>query len=249
MGDGQPGVMPVADLWERRFLEGLEPRTVGFMQAIRVFFSMIRGFRTFHFLGPCVTVFGSARFAETHPYYELARRAGTELARAGFTVMTGGGPGTMEAANRGAREAGGLSMGCGIHLPMQEFANPYLDRYIAFRYFFVRKVMLIKYSYGFIALPGGLGTLDEVFEAATLIQTGKIRDFPVVLLGSEFWGPLIGFMRDTLVAQGAIDAADLDRIIVTDSPEEAVTLIREAAVRRFGLRYVERPRRRWFLFE
>jgi hypothetical protein len=219
------------------------------MQAIRVFFSMIRGFRTFHFLGPCVTVFGSARFAETHPYYELARRAGRELARGGFTVMTGGGPGIMEAANRGAREAGGLSMGCGIHLPMEQFPNPYLDRYIAFRYFFVRKLMLIKYSYGFIALPGGLGTLDEIFEAAILIQTGKIRDFPVVLVGSEFWGPLVDFMRDTLAAQGAIDAADLDRIIVTDSPEEAASLIREAAMRKFGLRYTDRPRRRWFLFE
>ncbi|MSQ41040.1 MAG: TIGR00730 family Rossman fold protein [Dehalococcoidia bacterium] len=249
MGKGRSGVIPTADRWDRRFLEGPEPRPFGLMQAIRVFFSMIRGFRAFHFLGPCVTVFGSARIAEAHPYYDLARRAGRELARGGFTVMTGGGPGIMEAANRGAREAGGRSVGCGIHLQVEQAPNPYLDRYIECGYFFVRKLMLIKYSYAFIALPGGFGTLDEIFEAVTLIQTGKIRDFPVVLLGSEFWGPLIDFMRDTLVAQRTIDAADFDRLIVTDSPEEAASLIHEAAIRRFGLRYADQPRRRWFLFE
>ncbi|MEX2446772.1 MAG: TIGR00730 family Rossman fold protein [Dehalococcoidia bacterium] len=234
---------------ERQFLSGAHDRTREFRFVLKIAWEFIRAFRRFHFLGPCVTVFGSARVAEDSPYYVTGRRIGAELARAGFTVMTGGGPGVMEAANRGAREAGGESVGCNIDLPEEQDPNPYLDTYFQFRYFFVRKVMLVKYSYAFVVLPGGFGTLDEVFETATLIQTGKIRDFPIVLMGSDFWAPLLDFMRSTLVAEGKIQQRDFDRLIVTDSPEQAVAQIREAALNRFGLRYGARPRRRRWLFE
>src|SRR5690606_18427174 len=177
---------------------------------------------------------------EDSPWYELARDVGARLGRAGFTVMTGGGPGIMEAANRGAKDAGGRSIGCNIMLPMEQEPNPYLDRFIEFRYFFVRKVMLVKYSYAFVALPGGFGTLDEVFETATLIQTGKIRNFPLILMGREYWKPLLGFMRQRLIEEKTIDVADMERIIVTDSAQEAVALISEAAVNEFGFRRVRR---------
>jgi uncharacterized protein (TIGR00730 family) len=162
---------------EIRFLQGPQRRSFELRRTIGIFFEFLRGFRALHFVGPCVTVFGSARFPETHPYYVLGRQLGARLARAGFTVMTGGGPGLMEAANRGAREAGGRSVGCNIELPQEQSPNPYLDRWITFEHFYVRKVMLVKYSYAFVALPGGFGTLDEIFETAVLIQTGKIRDF------------------------------------------------------------------------
>src|SRR5262245_21448532 len=159
----------------RRFLQGPQARRSELFRAIRIFIEFIRGFRALHFVGPCVTVFGSARFKEDHPYYALGREVGRALARAGFTVMTGGGPGIMEAANRGAKDVGGRSVGCNIELPEEQRPNPYLDRWITFRHFFVRKVMLVKYSYAFVALPGGFGTLDEIFETATLVQTGKIK--------------------------------------------------------------------------
>jgi uncharacterized protein (TIGR00730 family) len=232
-----------------RFLAGPQRRLEELLRALRIFCEFIRGFRALHFIGPCVTVFGSARFAEQHPYYRLARATGAELARAGFTVMTGGGPGIMEAANRGAKEAGGRSVGCNIRLPREQQPNPYLDRWITFRYFFVRKVMLVKYSYAFIALPGGFGTLDEIFEAATLIQTQKIRQFPVVLMGKEYWRPLLEFMSDGMVREGTIDRADLDRLIVTDSAETAVESITEIAKRAFGLTYGARMRKRWIFWE
>jgi uncharacterized protein (TIGR00730 family) len=232
-----------------RFLEGPQRRGFELRRLIRICLEFLRGFRTLHFVGPCVTVFGSARFREGHPYYGLARAVGAELARAGFTVMTGGGPGVMEAANRGAREAGGRSVGCNIELPQEQRANPYLDRFVTFRYFFVRKVMLVKYSYAFIALPGGFGTLEEIFETAMLVQTRKIRDFPLVLMGTEFWRPLLSFLEDRLVAQGTIDRADLERFVVTDSPADAVAAITGVALSRFGLVYGPRPRRRWYLAE
>ena len=215
----------------------------------RVAWEFIRGFRALHFVGPCVTVFGSARFPEGHRYYEMARQVGARLAREGFTVMTGGGPGIMEAANRGARESGGRSIGCNIELPQEQKPNPYLDRWVTFRYFYVRKVMLVKYSYAFIAMPGGFGTLDEVMEAATLIQTDKIADFPIVLMGSDFWKPLLDFMGGTLVSEGTIDAVDMDQFFVTDSPEEAATHVREVGMKRFGLTYAPTMKRRWYLGE
>jgi uncharacterized protein (TIGR00730 family) len=164
-------------------------------------------------------------------------------------VMTGGGPGLMEAANRGAKEAGGRSIGCNIELPVEQKPNPYLDRWITFRHFCVRKLMLVKYSYAFFALPGGFGTLDEIFELMTLIQTGKIRDFPLVLLGREYWRPLLDFFRDRLVAKHTIDPLDADRLLVTDSPEEAVESITAVALSRFGLTYGPRAKRRWLLWE
>ena len=231
-----------------RFLHGPQPRGTELVRAVRIFAEFIRGFRAFHFVGPCVTVFGSARYGPDHPYYSLARELGARLAKAGFTVITGGGPGIMEAANRGAQEAGGMSIGCNIELAREQKPNPYLDRWLTFRHFFVRKVMLVKYSYAFVALPGGFGTLDEVFETATLEQTGKLRDFPLVLVGSEFWRPLVGFLR-TLVDAGTIDPADLERLRVLDSPAQAVTDIADIGMRRFGLTYGPRMRRRWFLGE
>ncbi|OFW68514.1 MAG: Rossman fold protein, TIGR00730 family, partial [Actinobacteria bacterium RBG_13_63_9] len=167
------------------------------------------GFRKLDTVGPCVTVFGSARFEEDNGYYELAREAGHHLAKAGFTVVTGGGSGIMEAASRGAKEADGYTVGCNIDLPQEQGANPYLDLVVEFQHFFVRKVMLVKYSYAFMVLPGGFGTFDEVFETATLIQTAKIEDFPVVLLGSQFWSPLLDLLRGTLVRERVIDETDL----------------------------------------
>src|SRR5262249_11369855 len=179
----------------RRFLQGPQPRRSELLRAVRIFIEFIRGFRALHFVGPCVTVFGSARFKEDHPYYALGREVGRELARAGFTVVTGGGPGIVGAANRGARDVGGRSVGCNIELPEEQKPNPYRDRWITFRHFFVRKVMLVKYSYAFVALPGGFGTLDEIFETATLVQTGKIKEFPIVLVVGYFWEPLVEFLR------------------------------------------------------
>lgn len=231
------------------FLEGPQRRMAELARAIRIFFEFLRGFRALHFVGPCVTVFGSARFTENHPYYHIGRAVGAELAKAGFTVMTGGGPGIMEAANRGAKEIGGRSIGCNIVLPREQKPNPYLDQWITFRYFFVRKVMLVKYSYAFIAMPGGFGTLDEIFETATLIQTGKIREFPLVLMGREFWQPLLEFLTDRMVKNRTIDEADLQRLIVTDSAEEAVRAITEVASRRFHLTYGSRLKRRWLFGE
>ena len=232
-----------------RFLEGPQPRSFELIRAFRIFGEFVRGFRRMHFIGPCVTVFGSARFGEDHAYYRLAREIGMRLAQAGFAVMTGGGPGVMEAANRGARDVGGRSIGCNIRLPKEQRPNPYLDRWITFRYFFVRKVMLVKYSYAFVALPGGFGTLDEIFETVTLIQTRKISDFPLVLVGADYWAPLLAFMRERLVAQRTIDPEDLDRITVTDSPAEAVDEIIDVATRRFKLKYGAAARPRWYLGE
>lgn len=238
-----------SDSSERKFLSGPRPRGFELRFAIDVFRELMRGFRALHFVGPCVTVFGSARFDSSHPYYSLARRVGAELAGAGFTVMTGGGPGVMEAANRGAREAGGGSIGCNIVLPVEQQPNPYLDRFVECRYFFVRKVLLAKYSYAFIVAPGGYGTLDELSEILVLVQTEKMKAFPVVLLGRDYWKGLIDFFRDTLVVQSTISRADFDRIIVTDDPKEAVDAIRQIAMSSFGLSYGPRARRRWWLGE
>jgi uncharacterized protein (TIGR00730 family) len=257
-----PPLVPPADtstVWEKRaaeaapeatrFLEGPQPRGFELMRATRIFFELLRGFRTLHFVGPCVTAFGSARFKDGHPYYSLGRELGRELAKAGFTVMTGGGPGVMEAANRGAKDVGGRSVGCNIQLPKEQKPNQYLDTWITFRHFFVRKLMLVKYSYAFVALPGGYGTMDEVFEVATLVQTGKIHDFPVAFLGVEYWAPLVKFLRDTMLKAGTIDAPDVDRVIVSDSPREVVARIADEVVPRFNLRFAREPRRRWWLFE
>jgi len=217
---------------EHRLLEGPRLRTEELWRAIRIFREFIRGFRKLHFTGPCVTVFGSARFDEDHEYYKLARDMGKALAESGFAIMTGGGPGIMEAANRGARDANGLSLGCNIELPHEQEPNPYLDRFVEFRYFFVRKVMLIKYSNAFVVMPGGFGTLDEVFETAVLVQTGKIAQFPIILMGVSFWEPLLEFMRTTLITEGTISETGLDLLTITDSIEDAVEEITEACLSR-----------------
>ena len=225
---------------ERLFLAGPRSRWKEFKSVVGIAMEFIRGFRTLHFVGPCVTVFGSARFHEGNPYYELSRRVGEGLARLGFTVMTGGGPGVMEAASRGAKDAGGYTVGCNIVLPEEQKVNPWIDRSLTFEHFFVRKVMLVKYSYAFVVMPGGLGTMDELFEALTLIQTKKIENFPVVLMSTEYYRPLMGLLAK-MVAAGTISNTDLDLLLVTDSIEEAMDHIRRHAVRTFNL---DRPTRK-----
>jgi len=207
---------------DRHLLEGPRPWRVEVSRLLRIMLEFVRGFLAFHYVGPCVTVFGSTRFTADHPHYERARSLGSALASIGFTVLTGGGPGIMEAANRGAKEAGGRSLGCNIVLPQEQVPNQYLDKFVTFHYFFIRKVMLIKYSEAFIFFPGGFGTLDEAFEAATLVQTGKIVDFPIVFVGTDYWSPMFDFLKNRLMTEGTIDRADYDRLILTDSVEEII---------------------------
>jgi uncharacterized protein (TIGR00730 family) len=233
----------------RTFLQGPQTRGFELARIIRIFGEFLKGFRRFHFLGPCVTVFGSARFGDGHPYYAMARRVGQALSRRGFTVMTGGGPGLMEAANRGAKDAGGRSVGCNIQLPREQKPNDYLDHWITFRYFFVRKVMLIKYSYAFIAMPGGFGTLDEIFELAVLIQTEKIKPFPIVLIGRDFWEPLLEFLRERPLAEGTVTGADLHLLQVTDEIEPTIERLADEAMQQFGLSYGKRLKPRPMLGE
>jgi hypothetical protein len=230
---------------ERLFLSGPRSRVKEFFSVLDIMREFIRGFQILHFVGPCVTVFGSARFKADHPYYALSEKVGAGLARLGFTVMTGGGPGVMEAACRGAKAAGGFTVGCNIVLPEEQKLNPYVDRSVAFEHFFVRKVMLVKYSYAFVVMPGGLGTMDELFEALTLIQTAKIKNFPVVLMSTEYYRPLMGLLAK-MVAGGTISNTDLDLLLMTDSVEEAMDHIEKHAVRSFGL---DRPRRKLPMIE
>ena len=194
-------------------------------RVFRIMGEFVEGFDALANLGRAVTVFGSARVPAGHAQYEQAEYTARLLVEAGFAVITGGGPGIMEAANKGAREAGGISVGCNIELPFEQGINPYVDIAINFRYFFVRKTMFVKYAEAFIIFPGGFGTLDELFEALTLIQTGKVRDFPVILVGTEYWRGLLDWFKATMQAEGKISPADLDLVVVTDSPEEAVRVI------------------------
>jgi len=211
---------------EKRFLAGKRDRGADLESAVRVFLEFLRGYESLDFAGPCVTVFGSARFGENHHYYRLARAMGRSLAEAGFVVMTGGGPGIMEAANRGAKEGGGETIGCNIVLPREQKPNPYLDRFVEFDHFFVRKVMLVKYSCAFVVMPGGFGTLDEAFEALTLIQCDKIERFPVVAMGLPFWGEVYDFVEKSLLTEQTIAREDLDLLHYTDSVSDAVAYIR-----------------------
>ena len=211
---------------EKLLLSGRRSREADLESAVTIFLEILRGFESFDFEQECVTVFGSARFDEGHEYYELARGMGAELARHGYAVMTGGGPGLMEAANRGAREAGGLSLGCNITLPEEQKPNPYLDKFIELEHFFVRKVLLVKYSSAFVVMPGGLGTLDEAFEVATLIQTGKLDRFPIVGMGGGFWTQLRQFIRETMLEKGVIEEADISFVHPVDTIEEAMKLIK-----------------------
>ncbi len=252
-GNGSRWGKATRNVEEGKFLEGPRPRGGELLRVLRIGHEFIKGFRNLHFVGPCVTVFGSARFKEDHRYYQLARDVSARVSKLGFTIMTGGGPGIMEAANRGARDAGGPSIGCNIMLPMEQKPNPYLDRFIEFRYFFVRKVMLVKYSYAFIVLPGGFGTLDELFEAVTLIQTDKMQDFPVILMGTDYWGPMLDFIRQRMLTEKTISPRDVDLLFATDSPEAAVDRIADVAQRTFGFEWRKgkalHPPKRWWLGE
>jgi uncharacterized protein (TIGR00730 family) len=233
---------------DRVLLSGPHSRYTELQLLVRAFRDFIRGFRVLHFVGPCVVIFGSARFKESHPYYGVAREVGRRVSQLGFTVLTGGGPGLMEAANRGAKDAGGPSVGCNIELPLEQAPNPYLDRWITCHYFFVRKVLLFKYSYAFVALPGGLGTLDELCEALTLIQTGKIRGFPVVLVGTEYWQPFLALLH-RMIDEGTISVNDLSLLKITDNLDEAMTHLETNAVAAFGLRRLPAGAPRWWLGE
>lgn len=223
-----------------RYLEGPQPRLSELIFTIKVLIQFIKGFRVLHFVGPCITVFGSARFKEDHPFYIAAREMSAKIAGLGFTIMTGGGPGIMEAANRGAKDVGGRSVGCNIELPFEQKPNPYLDKWTSIKYFFVRKVLLLKYSYGFIVMPGGFGTVDELFESLTLIQTAMMEKFPIVIYGSAYHEHLIKYM-EALREAGTISPEDLKLFLVTDSVDEAVSHINECSIRPFGLTVKKKP--------
>ncbi|MBK9175061.1 MAG: TIGR00730 family Rossman fold protein [Flavobacteriales bacterium] len=209
-----------------RFLEGPRSRWKEFVSVVKIVGEFIYGFRHLHFVGPCVTFFGSARFGEDHPFYKAAREMARRVGRVGFTIMTGGGPGIMEAANRGARDVGALSIGCNIVLPNEQQANPYLDVSLNFNRFFVRKVLLLKYSICFVVMPGGAGTVDELFETITLIQTGKVKDFPILLYGKDYWKPMLEQI-DRMVAEGTIGRKELEFVFVADSVDEATELLQD----------------------
>src|SRR5215469_11099963 len=238
-GSAQP---VTTDPHDEIFLEGPRSRFEEFFTLLKVMRDFLRGFRTLHFVGPCVTVFGSARIKAGDPHYELTRKMGAAIARLGFTVITGGGPGIMEAANRGAKEAGGRSVGCTIELPSEQPTNAYLDRCVRMHYFFARKTLLVKYSYAFVVMPGGAGTLDELFEALTLIQTAKINNFPIVIMGIEYWKELLHFI-ETMAQRAMIAASDLSLIYATDSIDEAIAHIQTKAIEPFGLKRVAHMRR------
>jgi uncharacterized protein (TIGR00730 family) len=225
----RPSLLERVEGTEKLFLAGRRNREADLESAVRFFLEILRGFESFDFDQPCVTVFGSGRFPEGHRYYALAREIGRELATAGYAVMTGGGEGIMEAANRGAQEAGGLSMGCNIRLPREQKRNRYLDKFIELEHFFARKIMLVKYSSAFIIMPGGLGTLDEAFEIATLIQTEKLERFPLIAVGGEFWDRFFDFARGAMLAEGTITPEELRYIRQAETASEAVRLIEKSA--------------------
>lgn len=235
---------------DRFLLSGPNRRLADFGLLCRIAWETFKGFRALHFVGPCVTIFGSARSKEGEPYYELSRQMGAMVAKMGFTTMTGAGPGAMEAANRGAQEAGGLSVGCNILLPFEQDANPYLDKCVDMHFFFVRKLILLKYSFAFVVLPGGVGTLDELFETLTLIQTKKILNFPVVLLGKDYWEPIFDFMKK-MAREETISEEDLELVFLTDSIEEAAEHIYKHGAKQFGLREkgLGKHKSLWFLGE
>ncbi len=233
---------------EIKFLEGPQNRWRDFKFAFSVFTEFIKGFRTLHFVGPCVTIFGSARFKEDHPYYKQTEGIAGEIAKLGFTIMTGGGPGIMEAANRGAREVGGRSVGCNIVLPHEQNHNPYLDKWVNIKYFFVRKNLLMKYSYAFVVMPGGFGTLDEYFEALTLIQTKMIGQFPIIIFDRDFHKDVMDHI-DMMVTKGTIAKEDLKLCLFTDSIEEAVQHLQEYSINKFELKPSGKTTPHWWMLE
>lgn len=230
---------------EQVYLEGPKSRGYELSFAWRVFMQFIKGFRKLHFVGPCITVFGSARFKEDHPYYIKAREFGKRISEIGFTTMTGGGPGIMEAANRGAFENNGKSVGCNIQLPFEQKENPYVQTAVTFEHFFVRKVLLVKYSYAFIIMPGGFGTMDELFETLTLVQTKSITQFPIVLYGKEYFQPLLENI-EWMSQEGTISKEDMNLVLITDSVDEAMNHINSY----ISTNYKMKTRKRlWWLFE
>lgn len=237
------------DKSEIEFLEGRQSRVREFYFTLKVVWEFVKGFRTLHFVGPCITIFGSARLREGDPDYEQTREISSKIAKLGFTIMTGGGPGIMEAANRGAREVGGRSVGVNIELPFEQHPNPYLDRSIDIRYFFVRKVLMLKYSYGFVIMPGGYGTLDEFFETMTLIQTKKIDKFPVVVMNQAYHTRLMEYI-DTMIERGTVSPEDKKLFLYTDSIDEAVEYLHRNTIDPFQLKKESKQWRpfRW-LFE
>ncbi len=237
------------DQREIQFLEGRQSRRREFYFTVKVMWEFIKGFRTLHFVGPCITIFGSARLKDGTPEYQQTCEIAGKVAKLGFTIMTGGGPGIMEAANRGAKEVGGRSVGVNIELPFEQNPNPYMDRSVDIRYFFVRKVLLLKYSYGFVIMPGGFGTLDEFFETITLIQTKKISQFPIVVMDKEYHQELMRYV-DKMIERGTVSPSDKDLFYYTDSVDDAVAYLHENTVDDFQL---TREKKRWkpfgWLFE
>ncbi len=231
-----------------KFLEGPRSRWREFRSVLSIVREFIYGFRKLHFVGPCVTFFGSARFKEDHPYYVATRELAQRIGRVGFTIMTGGGPGLMEAANRGAHDVGARSIGCNIVLPHEQYANPYLDISLTFERFFVRKVLLLKYSMCFVVMPGGAGTLDELFETITLIQTGKVRNFPILLYGKDYWKPMLEQI-DKMIAEGTIGQKELEFVFVADSVEEATTLLQERLVVMWQRAQKRKDAPKWWFLE
>ena len=233
---------------EIKFLSGPQSRWQELKFTIKVFFEFIKGFRALHFAGPCVTIFGSARFKDGHPYYEMTEQLAGKIAQLGFTIMTGGGPGIMEAANKGAREVGGRSVGCNIVLPHEQNPNPYLDKWVNIKYFFVRKTLLIKYSYAFVVMPGGFGTLDEYFEALTLIQTKMIEEFPIVIFDTVFHKDLLAHI-ELMKSKATISPDDSKYFLVTDSIDDAVDYICKNTITQYNLRPEEKYKPFSWLFE
>ncbi len=236
---------PIIAPKEHVYLEGPKSRSYELAFAWKVFREFITAFRTLHFVGPCITVFGSARFKEDHQYYICGREFGKRIAELGFTTLTGGGPGIMEAANRGAYENGGMSVGCNIRLPFEQSHNQYMHKWMTFDFFFTRKTILIKYSYAFVIMPGGFGTMDELFETLTLVQTKTITGFPVVIFGKEFYEPLMDVLHH-MAEKGTISEGDMSLVLLTDDVNEAMDHIRKYIQQNYKIR----PRKRsWWLFE
>lgn len=231
---------------QTQFLDGPNSRGKELHFSLKVFAQLIKGFRKLHFVGPCITVFGSARTNEENAYYIQAREISSRLADLGFTIMTGGGPGIMEAANRGAFESGGKSVGCTIKLPLEQITNPYMHKWVDLDYFFVRKVLLLKYSYAFIVFPGGFGTLDELFETATLIQTGILHHFPIVIIGNDYYDyikKMILHMKET----HTISSEDIDLILFTDQSTDAINHIKKYISENYRIR--NKRKALWWLGE
>lgn len=229
-----------------QYLDGPNSRGRELKFSLKVMAQLLKGFRQLHFVGPCITVFGSARFTEENAYYQQARSLSGKLSKLGFTIMTGGGPGIMEAANRGAFETGGTSVGCAIKLPQEQKVNPYMNKWVTFDYFFVRKVLLLKYSYAFVVMPGGFGTLDELFETATLIQTAIIHHFPIVVIGNQYYEKIKEMINQMKEAQ-TISPTDMDLILFTDDTEQAIAHIKKYIAQNYKVK--SKRKALWWLGE